>query len=187
MLVCKARTWHYWFMLVHYLFLWQFYLYKGVFIYAVCTSPHFIPSLCFIPSPQFAVYVLYWPEKLCLRKKQIYYINTNEFVRGAFTKNPDIFFMHENISLSSHMKRLPLPWLHIKKWHLSQSAKWFGISLVFILIINRTLNGHFVTLIKTTKIEKWKNCTLNDWCRYYFQLVSTCATKQDKSLIFFYS
>ena len=154
---------------------------------SVVSSPHFIPSMCFIPSPQSAVYVLYWPEKLCVRKKGIYYTNTNEFVRGAFTQNPDIFFMHENIFLSSHMERLPLLWLHINKCHLSQSANWFGISLVFKLIINRNLNGHLVTLIKTTKIEKWKNRTLNDWCRCYFQLVSTCATKQDKSLIFFYS
>ena len=129
---------------------------------SVVSSPHFIPSMCFIPSPQFAVYVLYWPEKLCVRKKRIYYTNTNEFIRGAFTKNPDIFSSCMKISCYLHT------WkdcychgyiLKIAPFTVSKMV-WYFVS---VYINNKqNINGHLATLIKTTKIEKWKNRTLND-------------------------
>ena len=65
-----------------------------------------------------------------------------------------ILIFYENILLSSHMKRLPLLWLHINKWHLSQSAKWFGISLVFI---NNKQNIKWPLGNTIKKIQRLKN------------------------------
>ena len=55
-------------------------------------------------------------------------------ITGELSRKHDIF-THENNMLFSHVKISPLLWLHNKS-RLSQektvSAKWFGISLVFI-------------------------------------------------------
>ena len=120
---------------------------------SVVSSLHFIPSMCFIPSPQSVVRspqsMFYTDRKNYASERSEFFIQTQMNLLGGLSHKILIFY--ENILLSSHMKRLPLLWLHINKWHLSQSAKWFGISLVFILIINRTLNGHLVTLLKKYK------------------------------------
>ena len=71
------------------------------------------------------------PNKLIkMSNKTYYYINTNE-IPGELS--------HENL-VSSHVEISPLLWLHNKS-HLSHQktikVKWFGSSLVFIIIINK--------------------------------------------------
>ena len=65
--------------------------------------------------------------------KPFCYINTRE-TRCAFAQKHGIF-ARENNMLSSHVKRLPLLWLHNKLCLSQEKAikmKWFCISSVFI-------------------------------------------------------
>ena len=75
--------------------------------------------------------------------------------RWAFAWKVDIFTCENNM-LSSHVKISPLLWLHNKS-HISHKktikVKWFGISLVFI-IINGTLYGRLEIRNFSFHIEK---------------------------------
>ena len=66
-------------------------------------------------------------------------------------------FTCENNMLFSHVKISPLLWLHNKS-HLSYQktikVKWFGISLVFIIIIKRRLHGRLEIRNFSSLVEK---------------------------------
>ena len=77
----------------------------------------------------------------------LYYINTNE-IPGELAR--------ENL-LSSHVKISPLLWLHNKSRLSHQKTvkvKWFGILLVFLYIINRTLHGLLEIQNFSSRVEK---------------------------------
>ena len=67
-------------------------------------------------------------------------------------------FTCENNMLSSHVKMSPLLWLHNKSclsYQKTIKVKWFGISLVFILIIiKRTLHGRLEIRNFSSHVEK---------------------------------
>ena len=95
------------------------------------------------------IYFKPWKEFALLYKHQW---NT----RWAFTRKHDIFTRENNMSFS-HVKISPLLWLHNKS-HLLQEktvvVKWLGISLVFIIIINRTLHGCLEIRNFSSHVEK---------------------------------
>ena len=75
-----------------------------------------------------------------MSNKTYYYIlNTNEIPGELLCENLVSSHVKNNM-LSSHVKISPLLWLHNKS-HLSHQktikVKWFGSSLVFIIIINK--------------------------------------------------
>ena len=77
---------------------------------------------------------------------EIYYINTNK-ISGEL--------LRENLT-SSHVKISPLLWLHNKSLLSHQKTikvKWFGSSLVFI-IINRTLHDHLKIQNFSSRVKK---------------------------------
>ena len=75
--------------------------------------------------------------------------------------------------LSSHVKRSPLLWLH-NKLGLSQKQTMkmtrFGISLVFIYIINRTLPDCLEIRNFSSYVEKYSTCLLRSLVRYFSTL-----------------
>ena len=76
--------------------------------------------------------------------------------------------------LSSHVKISPLLWLHNKS-HLSHQktidVKWLGISLVFIIIINRTLHGCLENYeISLLVLKKYFTHTLHSLVKYFSTL-----------------
>ena len=75
--------------------------------------------------------------------------------RWPFAQKLDIFTCENNM-LSSHVKISPLLWLHNNSCLSHQKTikvKWFGISLVFI-IINRTLHGCLEIWNFSSRVEK---------------------------------
>ena len=54
--------------------------------------------------------------------------------------------------LSSHVKRSPLLWLHIKSYLSQRKVKWFGISSVF-----RTLHGRLEIPSFSSRVENYFN------------------------------